>query len=335
MNINDTIHINYITGKTTVSCVATDKTLEQIWQSKISQFDRPVVLVSGGLDSQLAANVVKKYAKNASAIIYDLVWNHNTINGQDLVMAQKFCDSIQLPYKVKTVDLTDFLDHQLLEFGRKYKVSSPQVASLLYAIAQTNFPKGSQLVMGGEPHFVTKDSAGNAALSIISDTNHKSGLFINYYAPFQLLAEDLGISILRDINVVSPEAQYQSIRHNIDVITRHKKIGVSNSNSLKDSMWQYKNIFYDSFDYDFILPLAKKTGFESIQIHLAAASGVYDQFNVLYRTPLENICRTEKWYNPNTSIVFVGGGVEYIMDQAHTLVNDTELTDISVYKIAW
>lgn len=339
MNINNTIDIDHPSGQTTITCEPNTETLTALLAEQLAGYQSPVVLVSGGLDSQLAANLVKLYTTAPSAVIYDLIWQDNTINCTDVVMAQKFCKLIDLEYRVISVDITEFLEKHLTDFARKYKVISPQVASLMYAIQQSDFPEHTELFMGGEAPLITLDENDAPCLDILrSDKKlQDASFYMRYYAPFALLSQELGISITRDIGSLSPKIYYQFVRHNIDVIQQFNEICKASNTGLKNDVWRYKVRYYEHFGHQLIRPLSKATGFESIQRHLASMTGVHDQFNRSYRNSLESLCKTEKWFSATSrhDIQCIGGGVELVLDQATELLSDLEVTVTNTYKITW
>lgn len=338
MLITDTLDINYDTGKTTVFCNQTDVPLSSLMREALSVYDSPVVLVSGGLDSQMTAHMAKQHTSNPTAVIYDLVWKDNTINGADLIHAQKFCSMIDLPFKVITVDITGFLDRELQIYAKKYKAISPQILSHMYAIEQSNFPSGTTVMMGGEPQFITVTDENKAILPTIYSENGltKPGLYVCYYAPFQNLADSLGINLLRDPGTLSPEIHYQMLRHNLDVISEFNEIGRYGGNMLRSGLWAYKNRFYQKFGYNFLWPLSKKTGFEAIQMHLASTTGIYNQFDITYREPLVAMSVSEKWFGRKKLIIeYHGDGLQYILDTAQQFLDSNSPVINNIYKLSW
>jgi len=338
MIITNTVDINHNTGHTTVYCNQTDEPLDSLMRAQLSKYESPIVLVSGGLDSQMTAHLAKAYTSNPLAVIYDLVWKDNTINGSDLVHAQKFCKHIDLPFKVITVDITEFLERDLPSYARKYKAISPQILSHMYAIEQSNFPNGTTLMMGGEPQFITTTDSNTVILSSLVDqgTSVKPGLYMCYYAPFEALATELGITIIRDPGMLSPEIHYQIIRHNLDVISQYGQIGKYSTNMIRNNFWPYKNKFYQQFGYDFLWPLSKKTGFETIQIHLAATTGIYNQFDNTYRNPLVAMSNAERWFGRKRPVIeYQGGGLEQVLSDAQLYLDDNKVTVSNIYKVSW
>ena len=57
-------------------------------------------------------------------------------------------------------------------------------------------------------------------------------------------------------------------------------------------------------------PLTKNTGFEKIKKHLASQTGIYNQFDLLYRKPLEHIFSTNQKQSVDDGMVT--GSVKYI-----------------------
>ena len=58
----------------------------------------------------------------------------------------------------------------------------------------------------------------------------------------------------------------------------------------------YKTEFYRSFGIDIRLPILKNTGFEDLKKHMALYSGIYNEFDLKYRYPLEDLLSEKLWY---------------------------------------
>jgi len=336
MLIHDTVDINFNTGKTIVHCNPTSIELPVLLSDALQKYESPVVLVSGGLDSQLSAHWATMYTNNPTSVIYDFVWHDNTVNADDLVSAQRFCEHIELPYKIIPVDITDFLDHQLQTAARKYKCVSPQVLCHMHAIISSDFSPGTTLMMGGERQYIVNTKANKVSFTIERGRDPRVGLYKTYYAPFYTLAEELGITMLRDPCLLTPEIHYHMVKHNVDVIAHYNQIGMEQDQSVRNNMWRFKQKYYELLGYDFLWPLSKKTGFEAIQKHLASMSGVYNQYDVLYREPLRKICDKERWFGPRRPTVqFAGGGLDTLLKQAQELIDTRDLEIVNTYELTW
>jgi hypothetical protein len=55
-------------------------------------------------------------------------------------------------------------------------------------------------------------------------------------------------------------------------------------------------LFYQDLGAEILPPLLKNTGFETLKMHLAKQTGVYNQYDVTYRFPLEQLLMNEEWY---------------------------------------
>lgn len=336
MHIHDTVDVNTDSGKTIVQCNHTDEPLDKLLAQSLAPYESPVVLVSGGLDSQLSAHWAKLYTSNPTALIYDLVWNDNTINTSDLIIAQRFCKSIDLPYKITTVDLTEFLDHELQSHARKYQSTSPQVLSHVYAILCSDFKPGTNVIMGGERHFIVSTPDNKSSYAMERGNTPKTGFYRIYYCPFYALADELGINMIRDPGVLTPEIHYHMIKHNVDVIDHYEQICTDRHNTKRNNMWRYKRNYYELFGFDYLWPLSKKTGFEPIQTHLASLTGVYNQFDVLYRHPLQKICEKERWFGPRgPKVEFQGDGLDRALADAQELLDSRTLEIVNTYELTW
>ena len=97
----------------------------------------------------------------------------------------------------------------------------------------------------------------------------------------------------------------------------------------------YKQNYYKSFEeFDFVFPLAKRTGFESLKFYLASITGNFDEFDEKYRVPLLNIAKETAWYNPR---LFDAGSRISFSKKVSPLdwhgIDNTELEDIILNSV--
>ena len=132
---------------------------------------------------------------------------------------------------------------------------------------------------------------------------------------------------------------YLATKQNLSVIKDKKIILDQSYTNNKLNFERYKTEYYKTFNFEYLLPLKKRTGFENVKTHLASKTGVYNQFDLDYRFPLLDISAKEKWHgklvpknmptSPNSMIKMhvVSDEIDSITDIAQKIYdkNDIEI----------
>lgn len=335
------VHINTDSGIIHLKCKKTDTPLIELWEEQYSVIDEAVVLLSGGLDSQLTANLAKTFSKSVTAVIFDFVWNNNTINSYDVVTAVRFATQHGIPYEVKEVDLTDFFDNRLFSFAKKYKIISPQVAAQLYCIDHMTVSDNQTLMLGGDfPHIGVLH--GNIICPLIKQPGIKSlpkqMVLMSTQLPFDTYSADTGIQIIKDPFYLTPEIVYQSFVQHAKLIESEKIIYDMTTTAVKSSPWKYKQAFYRQFEeygFQFNYPLNKKTGFETLQVHLACITGRYNEFDLRYRQPLNSMSDQQNWLGPRQPKVVTDPDCLDVIAGIQDMYNTVQPTPCNIYTLDW
>ena len=70
----------------------TDTDLITLCIEKISEYENPLVCLSGGYDSQFACLLLKQAGIKFTAVTYESMWGLNLVNAPDVSMSRNFCD---------------------------------------------------------------------------------------------------------------------------------------------------------------------------------------------------------------------------------------------------
>lgn len=100
----------------------------------------------------------------------------------------------------------------------------------------------------------------------------------------------------------------------------------------------YKAEFYKSFGVNIDVPILKNTGFENIKKHMAITTGVYNDFDIKYRLPIETNFLAIDWYkNFNKISVLDKPLSKYtayneIVEEYKNMLKDNNLTNLALYN---
>jgi hypothetical protein len=94
---------------------------------------------------------------------------------------------------------------------------------------------------------------------------------------------------------MDPECHAIAYKEFLNTIKKHK-IVLSSSGTGAGQTQPLRLLFYQDLGAEILPPLLKNTGFEILKMHLAKQTGVYNQYDVTYRFPLEQLLKNEEWY---------------------------------------
>lgn len=285
-NIDD--HIN-------IDIKKTNKTLKDIWDVAFSKIEgESVVCLSGGLDSQFMACLAKEYLHDISALSFVFTWENNIVNTDDVAMSEYIAKHMGIRYEREYVELKNFLDSSLIDYARKYRITSPQIAAHLYALGTSKY-RNYNLLMGGDIPMLGVDADGNACVNLSNTQNNAINalsydffehVFLGYYR----LASLNDLKIIKGPFTFSDECIYAGYAHNKKIISDHNIISDLSKNNIMKNLIEYKSLYYKSFGYDKIItPFFRRTGFEKLRIYFATLTGNYDEFNDRYRHTLKGL----------------------------------------------
>lgn len=322
-----TVHVNLAETSTGIS---------DLWKKQFQQMPEVMVCLSGGLDSQFSAHLAKHYCSKAQAVTFAYYWNQNLVNAHDVTAAMQFAEKIDLDHQIIDVDIKRFLESELLNYSREFRTGSPQIAVHLYAIHKHLSDYNMPVMMGGEvPLVACKEKTAVLPFRWPStkDGNFSHANLYNYVhlvLPYLALSSRTGCKIIRDPFLMSSQIYYQGFMHNMSVIEKNRAI-VELSDPLRREISDYKELYYKSFGYDFLVPLKKRTGFESIKTHLAIETGIYNEFDIRYRFPLTNNAQKDA----SLGRPVFNSISDRILEAAQNIINKHELTFCNTYTFDW
>ena len=279
----------------------------------VSQFkhvEKANVALSGGIDSQFALRVACELGVPVKAYTYVTMWEDAVINADDVLTAELIAEKQNVELIKIPMDLKKFLGtNQHIEYGKRYATKSPQIAFHLYFIEQTFKDIEGTLFLGGEVPMMLKNSPDETGPMDIAGLN--SGFFMATTVAYRHLCNKLNIDLVKDILYYTPDIIYKSLCTSIDV-AKEKQMHCEYNE--EDMILPYphklKHEIYEAIIPGGVSPLIKNTGFEKLKKHLATQTGIYNQFDLLYRKPLEHNFNKNKKQSLEDGMVT--GSVKYI-----------------------
>ena len=267
-------------------------TLMSVWEEEFKQFTDVNLCLSGGIDSQFLLYVLTTLKKNVKIYIFSWLWEDCVFNSPDVLHAIRFCKKHNLDYTNIDIDYKKFVNTaQLLGTCKKYKTNSPQIALQLHML---DFIENNNTTFLG---------ADTSLMQFDFKNNKGSVTGINYQffttMPFLNYSNINNRLVIKDIFKMTPLTHYLSYKQFIETTKKYKLVYPCDSASeTVMSIQPIKKLQYDDLGADnYIMePLLKNTGFEILKMHLAKESGIYNQYDMLYRFPLLVSLNSEDWY---------------------------------------
>jgi len=335
------VNINSIkTDKSFISCV--DELLKDRNQVNIS--------LSGGLDSQFSLLLCKELKKDINLYTYRSFWKDTIINAEDVYIAQLIADKNNLKLNIEDINLHEFYDRNThFKYSKNFFNDSPQLAVHLYWIDLLHKKYNiNNIMLGGDPPLFkySKEYSKGKKMRVSNES-----FFQDILAPYYFLCKKLDIECFRDIFYHSPELVYNSYSNNIDVVNANKKHIDSKPKRNTDygfapykiDTYEFKYLWYKQIIDELVPQKSETNGFENLKKILACESGLYDQYDILYRKPLiEHATNTVKYYmttkrERNRSIVrnrnvFYDTPIKDLYTDFQKTVEDTHSKSINKYR---
>lgn len=328
----ESIKINYTTGLTEIFLSDPGHNdIFSLWKTEFSILKNITVALSGGLDSQFAALVAKQSGANVRAKTYELVWEDNVINSYDVLTARDFCKKHNIPFDTVRVDIKRFLDELLVDYCKKYRVNSPQLAVQIYGTQHILDSTDDYVLTGGD---IAPISFSEGRMINLCDKNYRTAIsaytphkYKHTNGPFMILSHEYDNRVIRDPFMMTSEIQYLGFLHHETVMRESNVVLEQTDYKTVSATWTYKKLFYQAFGFDYIIPLHKRTGFELLKSHLASETGFYDEFDKRYRDPLLSIVNANNLFGPageSTLTKFVGNDYPKLMQQLQSTYEEIQ-----------
>jgi len=282
--------INYAakTIEALISGNTTYDALLPIWAEKFKSFTAVNMCLSGGIDSQFVLSVLSKLKKDITVYIFSFVWDDCVFNASDVLHAIRYCDRYGHRYKNIEINYKEMLaGSEFLNYCRKYKAKSPQISLQLKMLDYID--NNNPTFLGGDVPILTYDfDTQKASIHGINYQPFMTYAFLNY-------AEQNNRIIIKEMFRMDPDCHAIAYKEFLNTVKKHK-IVLSSSGIGAGAAQPLRLLFYRDLGADILPPLLKNTGFEVLKMHLAKQTGVYNQYDVTYRFPLEQLLMNEEWY---------------------------------------
>lgn len=246
------------------------------------------VCLSGGVDSQFALRVAKQLNIPVTAYTYLTTWDNSPINSDDVVTAELVAKKENVPLVKVEIDLKEFFESKKhLEYSRRFGTKSPQIAVHLYFIEKTFKDVPGTVFLGGEVPLMVKNSDPSEGPLDVGGIS--AGFFITSTRAYRTLCKELNIDLVRDLPLYTPQIIYKTLKASIDLVEEQQvHLELTDEFFHNPYAHKFKFLLYEKILPGGINPLVKNTGFEKLKKYLASQSGVYNQFDINYRLPIEH-----------------------------------------------
>jgi len=300
--------------------------LHDLWEAEFSGFNKVNVCLSGGIDSQFVLSLMTQLKKDVSVYIFAFVWEDCIFNSPDVTHAIRYCKRFGHTYSLIEINYEKFLkENKHVQFCKTYNLSSPQIALQLHML---------DYIENSDPTFLGCD----IPLFQYDFTEKKAHLVntASYLAiplPFLNYAKINQKLIIKEMFSISPEIHYLSFKHFVDVTKKHKLVIDKNFPSSGVSQ-PLRKLFYSELGANILPPLLKNTGFELLKMHLAKRTGVYNEFDLKYRQPLNLFLEnTQKVDLNNFRVITKGDDLANLLQEFEDFCKTTpDIKPIELYN---
>jgi hypothetical protein len=303
-------------------------TLWDVWQEKFKDIKECQLFLSGGLDSQFSLHLLKTLGIKVDALICDMRWNDVTVNAHDVMSAQRYAELNGITYRMFTLDLKEhFESEEYVEMALKYRTTSPQITA---QIKMLELAATDTCMLGGDPTIIRQDKTREKTTLVNAD----KAFVLSTLCAFYNFANDRNIQVIKDPFKMDHHTNYLSVEFNLDVIQTYNTY-FAELTAYNDSNYTYKQHYYSLLGAKLMPPLYKATGFETVKKMLAQESGVYNQFDKLYRLPLYNLIMSQPWAKnllTKTSGDHFRGPLNEVLVKANEIINNSDMNPCNVYR---
>lgn len=282
---------DYNTGSVVSHFNKTESGLIELWRNNLSATDTYQLYLSGGIDSQFTAQILKQLNLKFTCLIFDLLWDNVTVNSHDLLVAKRFAELNNFAYKIVELDLKQFLEsEEYVDLSLKYRTDSPQIAVHMKMLELGNNNNCINILGGDVPVITYSKQTEKAKPAANMNKNLITCVLSSYY----MFGKVNNVPVIKDLFRESSETLYAATLHNIHVLEKYK-VYFDETHVRRSLNSVYKKTYYESLGATILDPMIKSTGFETLKKKLMEETGIYDKFDQLYRFPLEKIIMKQPW----------------------------------------
>lgn len=308
---------------------ANNDTLMSLWADKFANFSNVNVCFSGGIDSQFVLSILNSLGKTINVYIFSFLWEDTVFNSPDVLHAMRYCNKFGFEYRNIEIDFKDFVNtNKHLDYCLTYKTNSPQIALHLKMLDCIDNPH--PIFFGTEiPLFEHNLETMNVSCAGLLNHLFATNSFLNY----SLINNKL---VIKDLFALTPQTHYLGFKQFVNTAIQHKIIFPEDTSSANAGgrAQPIRKLFYTDLGVTLLPPLLKNTGFEILKMHLAKRTGVYNQFDVDYRYPVDNTLNRENWYGGNKyRLKFKNNLIEELRIYYEQVSrDDPEMTPLEIYN---
>jgi len=272
-------------------------TLLDRYYNELKNFDGCTLMLSGGSDSQFMLRLLQHFNIKFNPITYKTTWKGGVVNTDDVIYAQEVAKKFSLDLEIIDFDLKEFYDgNHHMKWGRKLGISSPQVAMHLEFIDR-HIPSNSKLVMGGDMPYLlygegrrgVSDIYPSAFVGLDYLNMDTPDSIIGTIKPYHDICENKDIQLIKNISYCSPQALYQILEQQINIVKEQQiHLIYSTDEPQFREMLEFKKAVWNSILPGDVDTLMKVGGFERLKKVLAIQSGIYNQYDKMYREPMQS-----------------------------------------------
>lgn len=265
-----------------------DNALDIIYEH-VKDIDHAHISLSGGVDSQFWVRVCEHFNIPYTATTYLTTWQGAPINTDDYVCAEMTAKKYNSDWNVIEIDIEKFLkSDDLVRIAKTYKTDSQQICLHLYYLEQVANDT-STFLLGGDAMYL-EEAGGKPEVSMMQEDVIRTGM------PYYNFFNSKGIKYIKDVAYLDKKMPSIMLDYNLQYIKDHKKHLSTEFNA--GSNFQNERLAVKSYIWESILPgsintLIKVGGFERLKKYMAMQSGIYNQFDVSFRTPLKNLMQAD------------------------------------------
>lgn len=244
------------------------------------------VCLSGGADSQFWLRILNHMNIPMVATTYLTMWDGGPVNTDDYAIANLVTQKYNIDWRVVEIDLKEFLDNQVSRnYVKDYGLKSQQIGLHIHFLDQIKSQEET-LFIGGD--IVTIEEYKDDAIIWWKTP----GSIVNHIIPFNKFFIKNNLTAFKEPFALDNVLPYQCCKQYIEIV-KESKIHYcvaehdTNLTGLPDRL-ENKVRLYDSIIPGNMNTLIKVNGFERAKKLMAMNSGIYNEFDLKYRKPLEN-----------------------------------------------